>query len=82
MGRTSTFIKRSGLDVEVKDLSSCRDGGDGKVIQQLIITPSSAKLFNKTAVQCVATRRHQNDSDFYSAYGMMIVDAVGKIHWL
>ena len=54
MGDTSAFIERSGLHVEVKDLSNCSE--QREATQQLKITPSSAEMFNRTAIQCVAIR--------------------------
>ena len=79
-GRTATFIERSGLYLEVSDQSTCeRDGLDqGKAIEQLRINASSALLYNRTAVQCVAHATRSGDQSFFSWYGLMVINAPGE----
>ena len=79
-GRTATFIERSGLYVEVSDQSTCeRDGLDqGKAVEQLRINASSAMLYNRTAVQCVAFAALEGDQSFFSLYGLMLINAPGE----
>ena len=74
-GRTSNFIERSGLYVEVMDVSTCaRDGrNQGQAIEQLRINASSAEQYNRTAVQCVAYATNPSDPSFYSSYSIMLI---------
>ncbi len=78
-GRTSRFIKNSGLYVEAVDQSTCkRDGPErGRASEQLRINATSAE-YNKTAVQCVAYAKIANDQSIFSSYSMMLVNAPGK----
>ena len=80
-GRTSKFIQRSGLSVELTDWSTCaRDGPErGRAIEQLRVTASSAKSYNRTAVQCVAFATDPRDSSFYSSYSVMLIKAPGEL---
>lgn len=80
-GRTSRFIERSGLYVEVMDQSTCDRAGldDGKAIEQLRINASSAVLYNRTAVQCVVYATSPDDQSFYSAYSIMMIHAPGEL---
>ncbi len=74
-GRTRNFCENSGLGIEVLDFSTCKaDTDEGSVLQQLRINASSAELHNRTAVQCMASRSKRKDFDFYSGFGIMIVD--------
>ena len=75
MNTADIFSARSGLHVEVRDLTSCPGS---YVLQELRINASSAQLFNRTAVQCFASRISQDHLDFYSPYGIMLVNEKGK----
>ena len=78
MGYTRGFISTSGLQIEIRGMSSCKNGGAGIYIQQLIINASSAQLYNRTAVQCLAYRKKSTYNDEYSAYGIMLVNSKSK----
>lgn len=75
MNTADSFSARSGLHVEVRDLTSCPGS---YVLQELRINASSAQLFNRTAVQCFASRISQDHLDFYSPYGIMLVNEKGE----
>lgn len=79
-GRTDTFIEKSGLYVEVSDQSTCeRDGLDqGIAVEQLKINASSASLYNRTAVQCVAYAALEGDQSYFSSYGLMVINTPGE----
>ena len=79
-GRTTDFIEKSGLYVEVSDQSTCeRDGLDhGKAVEQLRINASSAMLYNRTAVQCVAFPTIDGDQTFFSSYGLLVINVPGE----
>ena len=79
--RTKKFIKKTGLHVEVKDLSNCDSSGNGHIVHQLRINASSALEWNRTTIQCVAVRLIETEIDIYSSYGLMFVDPVeGEDH--
>lgn len=72
----SGFIDRSGLFVEIEDMSvtTCANGGQ-RAIEQLRINASSAALYNRTAVQCIALPTGGGITTFYSAYSIMLINA-------
>ena len=74
--KTEKFIHKTGLQVEVKDISNCDSAGNGQIIHQLRINASSAIEWNKTTIQCVAVRLNEVEIDIYSSYGLMFVDPV------
>ena len=76
-GNEHVFTARSGLQVEVKDMSSdCPPDTKqpAMAIEQLIINGTSAELFNRTAVQCVAIPRSEDVATIYSSYSVMLID--------
>ena len=79
-GNSKRFSENSGLDIEVIDFSTCTDMGQeivGIGLEQIRINVISAELHNRTAVQCMASRKKREDFDVYSAFGVMIVDDGG-----
>lgn len=76
-GRTERFVQRSGLHVDVLNLSTCSDGtSDGLGIQQLRINASSAELYNRTAIQCLAIPKNSSYTSLYSSYSMLLISAI------
>ena len=72
-GDEQSFTDRSGLSVDVDDISICT-GRAQRAIQQLRINGSSAEQHNRTAVQCVAVPTSINVKTFYSSYSLMLIN--------
>lgn len=76
-GGEQEFTARSGLQVEIKDMSSecpTNTAEPAMAIEQLIINGTSAELFNRTAVQCFGIPRGQDITAIYSSYSLMLID--------
>lgn len=67
------FTRKTGLYVEVEDLSTCDENRNGTIIHQLRINATSAARWNRTPVQCVAVSTNAKENDFYSPYGLLFI---------
>ena len=68
------FSERSGLQVTVTDRTNCVQNERGLILQELRITAGSAQRFNRTAVQCLASKVREESFDFYSPYAVLLIN--------
>lgn len=77
----SEFYKRTGIQVELNELTSCglnyRQKETALYQLRINVPYESVELLNKTAVQCAALRKGPTLSDLYSHYGVILVN--GKL---
>ena len=75
---TTTFYRRTGIQVEVEKPSGCQGSPEpGMALYQLRVNVTTVELLNKASVQCAALRKAPNFSDLYSHYGVISVN--GKV---
>lgn len=73
----SDFEHRTGIHVEIQDVSVCASVSDHEIMnQQLHVNISSPEELNRTAVQCSALRKSPMHTDFYSHFSIIIVNGM------
>ena len=82
-GTEAGFTANTGLHVDVENISTC-DRQSKRVVERLRIIGSSAELYNRTAVQCLAVPRFDWGRSVRSPYSMMLIykPASGEKHLL
>ena len=73
----ANFYERTGIQVELEKLISCRASSkSGVAVYQLRVnaTSESVELLNKTSVQCAALRKSDIYLDVYSHYGVISIN--------
>lgn len=73
----SDFVHKTGIHVEIQEVSICESTSAHEMMhQQLHVNISSLEELNRTAVQCSALRKSPVHTDFYSHFGIIIVNGM------
>lgn len=76
----SDFEHKTGIHVEVQEVSICESPSDHEMMnQQLHVNISSLEELNRTAVQCSALRKSPLHTDFYSHFSVIIVNGMFQL---